>query len=326
MKNKLLNILLISILLITTSFAADSKKASRETKLATPYEQSIEILEAAISSTNPMIRMEAIEAIALSRSRQLYPLIEERLSDTVDAVRFVAIIAVGDIRYSQATEKLNVFFEKGNENERVAASYAFLKLGDSDPEYHRILVKALQSGDSTTSANAALVMGKLGSEKYVGLLKWVLLNRSGDDKTQIQAVDSLSQLGYDDIDSKAWALMISKRADDRVMGIIAMYNLATYDSRNAIKTMLDDDVLEVRIVAAGRLAALKDNTGFDVIKNFFESDLATLSDEDRIRALIHSLDAIRFSKDLELAEYLPQFLTDKDETVRIHSALAILSI
>ena len=326
MKNKLIRVLLVSIFIIATSFAADSRRAPRDTKLLTPNKQSIEILKTAISSTNPMIRMEAIEAIALSGSSRLYPLIEERLSDTVDAVRFVAIIAIGDIRYNQATEKLNIFFEKGNENERVAASYAFLKLGDSDPEYHRILVKALQSSDNTISANAALVMGKLGSQKYIGLLKWVLQNRSGDDKTQIQAVDSLSQLGYDDIDSKAWSLMISKRADDRVMGIIAMYNLATYDSRNAIKTMLDDDVLEVRIVAAGRLAALRDDTGFDVIKNFFNSDLRTLSGEDRSRALIHAIDAIRFSKNLELAQYLPQFLTDKDETVKIHSALAILSI
>lgn len=319
-------LLLILVLLTTTCFSMDSKKAPRDNSLISPKKLAIEILNQAISDKDPLVRMDAIESIVLCRCKKLYPLIHRSLSDPIDAVRFAAALAVGDLRYEKAAAEVSELFESSDQNEKIAAAYALLKLGDDDIIYHKAIVTALQDTNSTTSANAALIMGKLGVKSYIGLLKWALQTRTDDNKTQIQAIESLAMLGYKDIDSKAWALMISKRADDRVMGIITMYRLATYDSINAIKTMLDDDVLEVRLVAAGRLEAFKDDTGYDIIEAFFEKDIKSLSNDDRSRALIHGLDAIRFSDNLKLAEYLPQFLHDSNVGVRIHSALAILSI
>ncbi|MFI4911267.1 MAG: HEAT repeat domain-containing protein [Sedimentisphaeraceae bacterium JB056] len=323
MKNKKVTILLL--LSCVCCFAMDSRKAATNHKLTSPKERAVEVLESSMANPNPLIRMDAIESIVLCRCKQLYPLIEKSLVDPVDSVRFAASLAVGDLHYDKAAGKVDILFQSKNMNEKIGAAYALIKLGDNDLTYHKAIVSALQSTDSTISANAALIMGKLGSKKYTGLLRWALQTKISDDKTQIQAIESLGMLGYKDVDSKAWALMISKRADDRAMGIITMYRLATYDSMNAIKTMLDDDVIEVRLIAAGRLEALNDDSGIDIIQKFFEEDINTLTGQDRSRALIHALDAVRFSRDLKLAEYLPPFLYDDDAGVRIHSALSILS-
>mgnify|MGYP001110137148 CR=1 FL=1 len=47
-----------------------------------------------------------------------------------------------------------------------------------------------------------------------------------------------------------WTRLISAYADDRVMGIRAMGALGTPEAKNALTTMLDDPVPEVRLAAA----------------------------------------------------------------------------
>jgi HEAT repeat protein len=324
-----INVKFVSLAILAIAagvFAMDGRKASKNDKLFSPRDHAIEIIKEAASDRNPLIRLGAIEAIVICRCGELYPLIEQGLADDVDAVRFGAALAVGDLGYGKAAGKVSDMFESSDQNEKIAAAYALLKLGDNDMDYHKAIVSALQSSDDTLSANAALIMGKLRAKKYIGLLRWAFQNKQGQEKTQIQAIESLAMLGYTDIASKAWALMISKRADDRVMGVITMYHLNTYDARNAIKTMLEDDILEVRLIAAGRLEALNSSDGREVITQFFEEDVKKLSGEDRARALTHAIDAIRFSKNLRLSEYLPGYLNDENIAVRLHSAIAILCI
>lgn len=319
-------IFIIFLAVIGNSFAMDSKKVKINDSPESPANQSIMILRKAIENEDPLVRMDAIESIVISKCTELFPLIENCLADPSLPVRFAAILAVGDLQYKKAEGKVFILYESHDMNEKTAAAYALLKLGEKDDEYHKTIITALQSSDSTVSANAALIIGKLRLNKYAGLLRWVLQADSSDDRTRIQAIESLSMIGDKDIISKAWALMISKRADDRVMGIITMYHLGTYDSINAIKTMLEDEVLEVRLVAAGRLEAFRDNTGIDVIKGFFEKDINNLSGEDRSRPLIHAIDAVRYSRNLKLAEYLPQYLKGESIAVEIHCAAAILAI
>ncbi len=306
--------------------AMDSKRVKINDSPLSPANQAVEVLKNAVKHNDPLIRMDAIESIAICRHPELIGLVDKCLSDPVNAVRFAAALAVGDLRYEASEEKVLDLFESEDMNEKIAAAYALLKLGKNDNEYHKVIVSALQSRDHTTSANAALIIGKLGIRKYAGLLRWVLQAATSDDKIRIQAIESLAMLGEKDMISKGWALMISKRADDRVMGIITMYRLGTYDSKNAIKTMLDDDVLEVRLIAAGRLEALRDDTGTDIISGFFEKDIKSLSGADRTRPLLHALDAIRYSGNLKLAEYLPQYLKGEDIQVHIHAAAAVLSL
>jgi len=322
--NSFITILLLAS--VAMCLAMDSKTVKINDSPQSPANQAMEILKSAAENESPLIRMDAIESIVISRCSKLFPMIDKSLADPVDAVRFAAALAVGDLRYKESKEKVLILFDSQDMNEKIAAAYALLRLGGSDNEYHKVIVTAIQSNDSTISANAALIIGKLGIKKYSGLLRWALQADSSDDKTRIQAIESLAMLKEKDVISKAWALMISKRADDRVMGIITMYHLGTYDSLNAIKTMLDDEVLEVRLVAAGRLEAFRDDTGTDVITSFFDKDIKGLSGEDRTRPLVHALDAVRYSRSLKLAEYLPQYLKDDDITVRIHSAAGILSI
>ncbi len=304
----------------------DRKASMSDNSPVSPARQAVEVLKTALENSDPLIRMDAIESIVLCRCAELYPLIDKSLADPSTSVRFAAGLAVGDLRYRASEDKVLILFDSQDVNDKLAAAYALLRLGENDNEYHKTIVSAVQSSDSTVSANAALIIGKLGIKKYAGLLRWTLQVESSNDKTRIQAIESLAMLGEKDMISKAWALMISKRADDRAMGIITMSRLGTYDAVNAIKTMLDDDVLEVRLIAAGRLEAFRDDSGSDIITSFFDKDIKRLSGEDRSRPLIHALDAIRYSRNLKLAEYLPLYLKGEEVAVQIHCAAAILSL
>ena len=76
----------------------------------------------------------------------------------------------------------------------------------------------------------------------------------------LQAAEAIAMLRDHRIYPKLWTRLISAYADDRVIGIRAMGALGTDEAKNAIVTMLDDPVPEVRLAAAEQLGRLGDPT------------------------------------------------------------------
>ena len=83
-------------------------------------------------------------------------------------------------------------------------------------------------------------------------------------------------------------MLISSFADDRVMGIRGMGALGTADAKNAIITMLDDDILEVRLVAAEQLGKLNDNLGEPEVQDVFHKNLTADFDEEERQFSIYT--------------------------------------
>jgi HEAT repeat protein len=283
------------------------------------------IVREGLADPEPVIRVNAIEVVARTRQTTLIPKVQRLLKDNFVPVRFAATLAIGDLQYSLGKDTLRQLLQDNNENVRIAALYALARLGST--ESLQELRKALTSTDQTVRANAALLLGKTGdtSDLTRQALWWTLRRPESGDMVRFQTAESLARLGDERIYPKLWTMLISKYADDRVMGIKAMGELKTPQAKDALVTMLDDNVVEVRLAAAEQLGALNDPVGEQVVLDVFKKNLdAGLDPQSFERLNIRIVMAIGQIGTPALKKYLPRFLKDDSKTVRIAAAMAVL--
>jgi HEAT repeat protein len=239
------------------------------TSVKSLQKQALSILRKGLEDQNAYIRSHAIESAAQTQQKEMMSLIIPLLNDPTVGVRFAASTAAGDMQCAGCAKHLTALLDDKNESVRIAAAYAFAKI--NQPEHVEMIRASLKSADQTARANAALLLGKLGNLADLPLLEETLHDRDSMEKVRMQAVESLARLGDERMyRSKLWALQISKYADDRVMGIRGMGALNTPESRNAILTMLTDDVTEVRLAAAEQLARLGDKRGEEEVYKYLQ--------------------------------------------------------
>ena len=284
-------------------------------------QQALEIVRTGLKDENGLIRSHAVEVVSASNTKELMPTVAILLSDQSIAVRFATAVAVGDTAYSPAAGAVKRLLDEPNENTKMAAAYALTKLGRT--EYGNFIRSLLKSKDQTVRANAALLLGKMGDKSDIALLYQTLQDPYSFDKVKIQTIESIARLGDKNIyRGKLWALLISKQADDRVMGIRAMGALGTTEAKNAIATMLDDDVLEVRLCAAEELGRLGDTTGDSEILSYFAENLPNL-DKTSMANTIATM-AIGRIGGPSLTRFLPRLLQSKSKEVRLSAAQSVL--
>lgn len=318
------------ILVVVTVFACGCRRhreiRTEETSLPVPL--SIETLrpkatntvQTALSDTSAYMRNHAIEIAIETQQRQLMPEILKKLDDTSIAVRFTAAIAVSEMDCRTCLEQLQKSINDQNENVRIGAAYSLIRLGDTS--HYQLIRNAAVSTDPTLRANALLLLGKLGNKEDLDLIYKALGDDEAADKVRMQAVESIARLKDVRIyRSKLWPLLISKYADDRVMGIRAMGALGTVEAREAIQTMLQDDVLEVRLCAAEELGKAGDKSGMNQLVSYFQTnpDLnqATMATGTAVMA-------IGRLKAANLSGYLQQALDSQSGYMRLAAAQSIL--
>lgn len=298
-------------------------KAPATTSAEDPQVQARQIVSDGLSDPNPQIRANAIEVVATTRDVRLMPKVQKLLADEVVPVRFAAALAVGDTQYSLAQNEIIGLLKDPNPNVVLAASYAVWRLGNED--YYKVLCSSIASDDQTLRANAALLLGKSGRQDGIRYLYWTLRRTDSSDKVVTQAAEAIAMLKDPAIYPKLWTRLISAYADDRVMGIRAMGALATPEAKNALTTMLDDPVPEVRLAAAEQLGRLGDRIGEAEILAVFEKNLLSGLDEqsqERIKMLAAM--AIGEVATAETYKYLPPLLQDSSKVVRLSAAKAVL--
>jgi len=284
-------------------------------------QQALEIVRAGLKDEDGLVRSHAVEVVSETGTKELMPMVALLLSDQSVAVRFAAAVAVGDTAYSPAAGSVQRLMDEPNENTKMAAAYALTKLGKT--EYANVIRSLLQSKDQTVRSNAALLLGKMGEKSDIALLYRTLQDPYSFDKVKIQAIESIARLGDKNIyRGKLWALLISKQADDRVMGIRGMGALGTVEASNAIATILDDDVLEVRLCAAEELGRLGDTTGAGEILSFFAENSQNL-DKASMANIIATM-AIGRIGGPSLTRFLPRLLQSKAKEVQLSAAQSVL--
>lgn len=326
-KKHIIWLILLCVMLAPVAGASQARRKSLTAQLPIEEQARWQIIEV-LGSDNLLKRMNAIEAIGLSKDESLMANLIMILKNdkSTEAEKYAALMAIGDVRFKTATEVVRKYAGNEAPNLDIASAYALIRLGDTSLERYKAILKYLDSENQSARDNAVVALGKAGDRKYINLLRWIFSNENYTERTKLLAVEAMAELRDPEAFGKSWALMISKRADDRVMGIKSMRKLMTDDSRNSILTMLDDGVLEVRLVAAGQLAMMGDKSGLPLVEDFFANILPKLEGTDRSRALIHAIDAVIALKKTEVARYLPELMKDDSEDVRLKAAQAILSI
>lgn len=281
------------------------------------------IIQTALADNDPLIRANAVEVVAATKSIKLMPRVQRLVLDRVVPVRFAAVLAVGDAQYSLAEPYIIRRLKDKDENVRIAAAYAMGKLGS--PKYFLVLRKAIVRSDLKVRANAAMLLGKSGDKNALKFLYWALKDKDSDDKVRFNAVQAIAALGDERVYPKLWAMRISAYADDRVLAVQALGALGTEKAKNILITMLDDDVLEIRLAAAEQLGTHKDKIGESVVLDVFEKKLtASLDKQDLELTYMRTALAIGRIGTPSLKKYLPQLLKDPSPVVRIAAAKAVL--
>ncbi len=90
-------------------------------------------------------------------------------------------------------------------------------------------------------------------------------------------------------------------------------------------TKLDDDILEVRIAAAGQLGALGDISGESEVLKVFDKNVVIGRDERDIER-INVLTALAIGQigTEKLTKYLPKLLENESKSVQLAAAQAVL--
>ena len=301
--------------------------ANQNVKSSQPFDASklageaIDVVKAGLRDENGMVKTNAIEVVASTKQKQLMDEVLDQLDDERVPVRFSALLAVGDLEYKTAKRRIEPMFSDENENVKMAVAYAMQKLGDG--KYQELYARWLKSSNQTVRANAALLLGKLGSSQAIPMLKAMLVDTQSSDQARYQAVEAMAMLHDEKAYPKIWTMLISAFADVRVMGIRSMGALGTQKARDAMVTLLDDDVLEVRLAAAEQLAALGENTGAIVVKEYLEGrgDGADASND---RAKMLAALAIGQIGTAEVTTYLPGLLRSQSPMVRLAAAKSVL--
>jgi HEAT repeat protein len=286
--------------------------------------EAFRIVQQGLADNDPRVRANAIEVVVATKTIPLMPKVQRLLNDQFVPVRFLAIMAVGDLKYALAEKELMQLLKDKDQNVTIAAAYSLTKLGRT--EYLKVFQNAVASDDQTVRANAALLLGKSGDRSTLTqeALWWTLRQKDSNDKVRFQAAEALAMLGDQTIYPKLWAMLISAYADDRVVGIRAMGALGTEEAKNALITMLDDGVLEVRLAAAEQLGKLQDPIGEPEVLQVFTKNLtAGLDKESLERVNVLTALAIGQIGTKPLTKYLPQLLKDESGFVRIAAAKAV---
>jgi HEAT repeat protein len=285
--------------------------------------EAVRIIEDALADADPSIRDNAIEVVAATRQIELMPKVGQLLADKFVPVRFTAALAVGDMQYRSAEEPVRKLLKDPDENVRIAAAYALFKLGYTDNI--GLIRKAIASNDQEIRANAALILGKTGDPDQLELLNWALSDKDSGDKVRFQVAEAMAMLKDDRVYPKLWTMLISAYADDRVVGVKAMGLLGTEPAKNALITMLDDKVLEVRLAAAEQLGALGNRQGQAEVLDVFRKDLTAGMDAESVER-VHTFTALAIGqiRTAAVTEFLPELLKSQSKRVRIAAAKAVL--
>ena len=327
--------LIATFTLITyTIFASGCNEPPQTTVVSRPDTTSVSvdalvpeatrIVREGLADENSLIRVNATEAVAVTKQIKLMPKVRWMLKDEFVPVRFVAALAVGDLEYSLAKSPVSQLLKDENENVRIAAAYALTKLGSANNL--KLFRNAIVSDDQTVRANAALLLGKSGDKSPLTrqALWWTLGRKDSTDKVIFQTAEAIAMLGDERIIPRVWPMLISKYADVRVIGIRAMGALGTVEAKDALITMLDDDILEVRLAAAEQLGMLKDTIGEPEVLDVFTKNLTAGLDKNALeRVNVRTALAIGRVATPRLIKYLPRLLKDESKSVRIAAAMAV---
>ncbi|MDD5135019.1 MAG: HEAT repeat domain-containing protein [Phycisphaerae bacterium] len=279
------------------------------------------IVSQGLKDSDASTKISAIEVISTTQKVKFAGRVAVFLKDPVMPVRFAAALAIGDLQYKKSEKLLHSLLNDPDINVRIAGAYALCKLGQE--QYLPVIQASTSQDDPTVQANSAMLLGKLKSRESLPILYKLKDDKNSTEMIAYNAAEAIARIGDEKIYNKLWALLISAYVDDRCIGIIAMGALGGAKGASALSTMLDDEVVEVRLSAAEQLGLLGDPSGQLVVLEYFaqsDSKDEKQAADSRNTLAAMAIGAIRSKK---LAEYLPKLLKNDSAMVRLAAAKSV---
>jgi HEAT repeat protein len=282
----------------------------------------------ALKGSDGRMKANAIEVASSTGQVQFAPKIAELLKDPVVPVRFAAALAIGDLQYKTSEQMLQKFLDDPDLNVRIAAACALYKLGNK--QYLSIIQASAKQNDQTVKANVAMLLGKLKSTESLPILYKIKDEPNSNDASAFSATEAIARIGDEKIYPKIWAMLISVYADDRYMGTRAMGSFGGTKGAEALLTMLEDEVPEVRLSAAELLGSLGDPSGTMIVLEYLtnadqKDEKMKQKDEKRVMDMRNAIAALAIGQigDAKLIEYLPKLLKSDSPAVRLSASKSV---
>lgn len=220
-----------------------------------------EVLLQAATGTEAALRCNALESLALLEAdAEVQKVVLKALQDELPAVRFAAVMALGDMKDASARRPLEQLLWDREESVKMAAGYALEKLGDR--RFKNWYDTALFGKDAHLKAQACLLLGKLGQSKLRSdsraKLRQVLRQPKQNPVVKLQAAEALAKLKDAQVLTKLLAFAGSGYADDRLMAISGLESLGGENAHAMLVTLADDTQLEVQLGAIRALGTRAD--------------------------------------------------------------------
>jgi len=226
----------------------------------------------AADDPNELTRAKAVEAMVDVLGERAGDVYIRSLDDPAPNVRFAAAVAVGDLRYGPARQRMLAMARfKVPRAERhwsvyCAVIYALHRLGHT--EHTGELGKLISHEGAIVRASAAMVMGRLGQRSAIVPLRTLYDASDEDDEDEIavrlQALESMARLG----DGRSMtALESHARKPFPVAKLVALRALGELGSprtalvlRSIVES--EDHQPQARVLAAGSMARLSAVTDY----------------------------------------------------------------
>lgn len=271
-------------------------------------------LVAEAGSVDPFLRCNALEAMSETDPADAPAFVLKGLAAPEPSVRFAAAVAAGQMKLVDAYKPLfNIAYDPDLRVE-AGVRFALHRLGDTRLSHD--LERFAGNGDPHVRGTTAYVLGILGEPSATRMLITLLGDKA--PSVRIQAAEALWRLGNDRGLKDLVAFSISGYPDDQIIALQAIAETGDQRVIQHVRGELQSDYEEVSLAAARGLGMLGSDEGWNIAVP------AAKSKDPRQRSLAAlAMGAIGRT---DLQAYLKDLLADKEPTVRISAATAILQL
>lgn len=270
-----------------------------------------EVLDAARSS-DAQLRAQAMEAIQ-PRPKRALPLAQIALEDDNPAVRFAALITVGNLELEPLADRALRMRRDDDASVRAAAMYAADACGKTVNMNE--LPALLGSDDPTVRGNAAMVLGLMGDRSAVPMIREIAqrpMRRASpirETLVRLQFAETLTMLGEEDEIEVVRAAMFSPEYEVRVLAVLMLGRLEDRSMTRAMMGLLNEGPIELKLAAAQALAQMGNEAGRPIAMRAVAYDSDAIEEQAR-----------QFIRDNRDSSYVPTYrrmLNDPEARERV---------
>ncbi|MFP4105437.1 MAG: HEAT repeat domain-containing protein [Phycisphaerae bacterium] len=296
-------------------------------------------LQQAAGDVDPIVRANAVEAMAQVMGKDAGPTIMQGLSSENVPVVFASAMAAGDVQYESAKPKLLELARLEGPDKRVLAAviYALNRLGVTS--YNDFLPRLLFHREPQVRSVAAMAMGKIGKTSYIQRLER-LEELPQPPLVELQVVEAKARLGDPQALYTLESFTKGIYLDDRLMAIRTLAQVNAPRAAKVCRDLLEDDRNQprVRVVAAEGLGRLgvESPEGFRYAKACASDPQGVLR---RVRGPQRQVEAVEVTSLAQLSavalgwlgydaavDTLHPMLRNQNGTVRVAAAMSIMRL